>query len=885
MPVDPSHNPLFRRAARKLTPDDEIDSRRARGEISCAECRSSNATKNFHAVHVVVRRGCPSICPNGSLSTGQGTRFVLADTTQLHAKISEMGHRIRQLEDALAIFQSGVSNEVHPLLREDLLAIKFGPEKGYVPDKEKTVPKKSPEPPLDAFGTLTIGERGEAKYFGPSAGSETLFLAGAELEQSGSLDDDYYRSTHENSNVDIARLSSLFPFGGECTDFEHQLELLLGNLPVEPRAWSLCETYYEQAAWAFRPIKRDEFIDEILSPIYKSLKDRESAALVSPHKLAVMYLVFALGALVDLTLDPYNKEADTYYQLSRASLSLRSVFDSPEIATVQAVVLMASYHGMAGRRYTMDSSWSLTSLGAKLAQSFGLHRDSAKWNMDAKTVQRRRSLFWELFSAEHFYSLALGRPPSIRLSYVDCELPDDDEATVDADGKVLVGYYRWKYEFTKEVFAPAIEHTLTAEAPQYQTILELDRKVREKTLPAHLNVFMNMDDENLTPSNYMRKCILGQYRSVTLLYLHRSFFAQAMLDHPSNPLKSPYSPSFLAAYRCASGMIKSSLNHYDRFPELCGRWWGIWTHLFSAAIIVGCIVTRSPSSSMAPAAFIELGLACDLFQKGAIHSRRARSGLAIICKMRQKAFQVYSQFRTNNIIPSPLPHHGREYETDELALFGGQTRVLVTKLLRAHKHRKSMPSTSTQNISSPSPSEADSSRSNSSHDHAQDVHPSLVEYLSGLPPSQTHSPESMEQSYNNQEPQPSSSAQSPSNAPQEPPSWTSWTTPSLYTALPPDTYANIASNQGGSSIQYSQEEMSQSQSSGFPSYQQAPPDNANALVDLGMMMSGESGMDEQWMTFMRDSGLLQINPGTMTNYAMPPTELPTYHDISQSRIY
>ncbi|KAF9058072.1 hypothetical protein BJ165DRAFT_1425444 [Panaeolus papilionaceus] len=39
MPVDPSHNPLFRRAARKLTPDDEIDSRRARGEISCAECR------------------------------------------------------------------------------------------------------------------------------------------------------------------------------------------------------------------------------------------------------------------------------------------------------------------------------------------------------------------------------------------------------------------------------------------------------------------------------------------------------------------------------------------------------------------------------------------------------------------------------------------------------------------------------------------------------------------------------------------------------------------------------------------------------------------------------------------------------------------------------
>jgi hypothetical protein len=137
-----------------------------------------------------------------------------------------------------------------------------------------------------------------------------------------------------------------------------------------------------------------------------------------------------------------------------------------------------------------------------------------------------------------------------------------------------------------------------------------------------------------------------------------------MLDHPMNPLQSPFAPSFLATYRCASGIIKSSLNHYDRFPELCGRWWGVWTHCklrlgdndvqnadhassfsifcscqFSSIfhittapltcfqIIVGCIVTRSPSSSMASSAFIELGLACDLFEKGAVHSRRARSGL------------------------------------------------------------------------------------------------------------------------------------------------------------------------------------------------------------------------------------------------------------------
>ena len=141
-----------------------------------------------------MRRGCPSICPNGSLSTGQGTRyvfaldagaitisyissFVLADTTQLHTKIGEMGNRIRQLEDALAIFQSGVSTEPHPLLTEPLLSIKFGPEKSYVTEKENTPRKEAAEPLINAFGTMTIGDTGEAKYFGPSAGSEVSYSA------------------------------------------------------------------------------------------------------------------------------------------------------------------------------------------------------------------------------------------------------------------------------------------------------------------------------------------------------------------------------------------------------------------------------------------------------------------------------------------------------------------------------------------------------------------------------------------------------------------------------------------------------------------------------------------------------------------------------------
>jgi hypothetical protein len=72
--------------------------------------------------------------------------------------------------------------------------------------------------------------------------------------------------------------------------------------------------------------------------------------------------------------------------------------------------------------------------------------------------------------------------------------------------------------------------------------------------------------------------------SPAMLYLHRSFFAQAMLDHPSNPLLSPFAPSFLTAYRCASIIVKASVHQFDRCAEMAMRVWFLMCHTFSAAV-------------------------------------------------------------------------------------------------------------------------------------------------------------------------------------------------------------------------------------------------------------------------------------------------------------
>jgi hypothetical protein len=109
---------------------------------------------------------------------------------------------------------------------------------------------------------------------------------------------------------ELAKLpTSILPVsGGTDANLGKALDLLYSYLPPQPRAWTLCETYLEHAVFTIRPIKRDEIINEILAPTYRALKAKEAgenieAHSVSPHKLGILFLIFALGTFVDLTLE------------------------------------------------------------------------------------------------------------------------------------------------------------------------------------------------------------------------------------------------------------------------------------------------------------------------------------------------------------------------------------------------------------------------------------------------------------------------------------------------------------------------------------------------------------------------------------------------------
>lgn len=58
---------------------------------------------------------------------------------------------------------------------------------------------------------------------------------------------------------------------------------------------------------------------------------------VCSHQLALMFMVLAIGSLMDITRPAYNVDAEKYHQLARAALFQSPIFEEPTIGAVQTL--------------------------------------------------------------------------------------------------------------------------------------------------------------------------------------------------------------------------------------------------------------------------------------------------------------------------------------------------------------------------------------------------------------------------------------------------------------------------------------------------------------------------------------------------------------------
>lgn len=189
---------------------------------------------------------------------------------------------------------------------------------------------------------------------------------------------------------EILRFSRSFPFK-PVGCWQTAQKLIESFLPAWDRALYLCETYLENAGWIFRSISRQQMMDKMLPTIYRksplaptdqTQTPSEAApeqTQFSPHDLAVVLMVFAVGALVDLSQEPYNEESKHFYVLSKSAMTLQSIFEQPKLTTIQALHLMSIFNAMnqseSGETGTsMEKSWLFNRWSIGLAEivSFGV---------------------------------------------------------------------------------------------------------------------------------------------------------------------------------------------------------------------------------------------------------------------------------------------------------------------------------------------------------------------------------------------------------------------------------------------------------------------------------------------------------------------------------
>lgn len=177
----------------------------------------------------------------------------------------------------------------------------------------------------------------------------------------------------------IVRASDSFPFTFTGATSEVH-ESLLEHLPSYGHARHLAELYIEHAAWIFRGVTTEQIMEEMLPFIYGQPVQAEDGTAIEysgPHDLALLYMIFAIGCLVDFNNEPSIAEGMQHEQFARAAMSLQSVWVKPSLSTVQALHLSSIYNAMAEDEsrpdnISMELSWGELSLAAQVCQIVSL---------------------------------------------------------------------------------------------------------------------------------------------------------------------------------------------------------------------------------------------------------------------------------------------------------------------------------------------------------------------------------------------------------------------------------------------------------------------------------------------------------------------------------
>lgn len=199
----------------------------------------------------------------------------------------------------------------------------------------------------------------------------------------------------EQSDLPPDDFSTSFPFPCPPAAERYTVEDLVKKyLPPCDTARAMCETFIQQAPWYCGAVRERQIREEILPTWYPAVggacaltpavsragsSDIDLSAERGAHELALLFIVLCFGCFTDTALQalPENADAERYYRLACAALTLEPMLHRPpSVSTVQTLLLMSIYQDLNAGEHnnSMEPMWTLISLAGKFAQSVSADR-------------------------------------------------------------------------------------------------------------------------------------------------------------------------------------------------------------------------------------------------------------------------------------------------------------------------------------------------------------------------------------------------------------------------------------------------------------------------------------------------------------------------------
>ncbi|KIM35921.1 hypothetical protein M413DRAFT_32151 [Hebeloma cylindrosporum] len=562
----------------------------------------------------------------GALTSGRGSRFILAGAEQLHEKIFELGDRVRQLEDALELLHSKTSKEPHPLLAPELLRIKTSQEL-----YGSTIPLNAPS----TLSASDLSATARDEHLRQSVKALSLSSQPPYAETSRPNTAEFLPGGDTSSPPDVApdilQLSATFPFPW-AVDVSMR-KRIRDALPPRSEAQRVCEEARANALWQFNFDASETFLPNLLHYCYTTPVEA-----LSPRRLALLLMHLSIGSLVDLNRPLGSLHGEAYHHLARAAVCEIPLMEEPDFDVIHALFFMIWYHLIfSDNRKAIGYAWNLMGFVAKLAQGLGLHRDAPRHKVIPEEHEKRRAVFWELLNMDCRMSLSLGRPPSICLAHVDIKPPTCIGPGLYVPREEIL-YHEWKNTFFIQCLTPMLEAMVSNQPVEYAHILDLDKSVRDFGIPSLL------DDHQPNDINprflVMQRSLVTMGREIALLQLHRKYFTEAMSGPAAFDLNHPFAPSVLATYLGASNLISAVETLFNQEQQLSVRFLHFWFNSFSAAVTLSLLISRAPSSPLATYAFQDLERGCRLFRAAAKILPFSGQALPVMQKLAEKSQRV-----------------------------------------------------------------------------------------------------------------------------------------------------------------------------------------------------------------------------------------------------